>query len=145
MRRVLLVLLLFALLALGGVYAQTAVTHRKLHFSSAELSLNADKTLVTLTVYFKDPAVKDSDSTMLSREGSRYTETMTRTWDVPKQLKVLDFNRLVTLSSAVSGSSLELYVAVYWERDTMDQPALCISVEPIPVDWWRSDVSKASV
>ena len=103
-----------------------------LHFSRCDISLNPQKTAVTLTVWFH----KSIEEAPYEEDGSHYTEKISRTWNVPKQLQIFNYNQRSQVLSTLSGDGLDIYVAVYWERATMDQPMLCMSVEPIPSDWW---------
>jgi len=129
-RLVLLVFLCYGLMV-GCAYAQTtSITYSKLHYSRVEIAANPTKTQVTLTVYYKDPAAK----TFLSYEGSDYTDKITYLVSVPVQ--TVNINTATMLVSPLKGDALSLYVAVYWAKSSMDAPMLCISVKPIPVNWY---------
>ena len=129
-RAALLIVLAYALLV-GSAYAQTtAVSYTKLHYSRVEVLPSKDKLSVTLTVYYKDPAAK----TFLSYEGSDYTDKITYLVSVPVQ--TVNINTATMLVSPLKGDALSLYVAVYWSKASMDAPMLCISVKPIPVNWY---------
>lgn len=129
-RAALLIVLAYALLV-GSAYAQTtAVSYTKLHYSRVEVLPSKDKLSVTLTVYYKDPSAK----AFLTYLGSDYTDKITYLVAVP--IQTVNINRQVLLLSPLKGDTLNLYFAVYWSKASMDAPMLCISVEPIAVNWY---------
>lgn len=132
-RAALLMIVAYALLV-GSAYAQTsAVSYTKLHYSRVEIEPSKDKLSVTLTVYYKDPTAK----AFLRYEGSDYTDKITYLFSVP--IQTVNVNRATVLVSPLKGDTLDLYVAVYWAKSTMEGPMLCISVEPIPVNWYVTE------
>ena len=50
------------------------------------------------------------------------------------RLKAIDFNRRVRFRCPKCGTIIRLYVAIH--KDEHNPPSICVSVNPIPNDWW---------
>lgn len=53
------------------------------------------------------------------------------------RIKALNFNRKVNFRCPRCGLVISLYVAIH--KDERHSPSICVSVNPIPNDWWISE------
>ena len=120
-------------LVVGSTGADVAKTYSKLYYSRVEVGVNKEGTEITLTLYVKNPEVDDRSVSMLSKEGSVYTETVTYKVAVSPLTATFEDNKATVINGF--DVNLNLYVAIYWDRKAA--PMVCISVEPIAEGWWR--------
>lgn len=108
------------------------MSYNKLYFNMVDFKMNPDG-----SVEFRPNLICPKCRTYTDGKLDAKSPTYVTKTTIPVSIvsKVVDFNQRVALVMPCCGSKIELYVAIH-------DAALCMSVESISVDWWKTSETK---
>lgn len=107
--------------------------YNKLFFDRIEFEILRDE--IALTPHFICPKCRKYVKGKISKDSPMHS--LSYKVPISSHVSTFDFNKKVTFKMPCCGTEITLYIAIHYELKRV--PTFCISIKPIPKDWYRTE------